>query len=182
MSTTVTTPGTDVYAIDPMHAGAEFVVRHLMISKVRGRFSTLEGTISLAPGSDVPKSVEVKIDANSIDTREAQRDAHLRSADFLHVENYPELTYRSTRVEGTPESFKVHGDLTIHGVTRPVTLEGAFEGKTVDPYGNHRVGYSAEAKISRKDFGLTWNQVLETGGVAVGDEIRIELNVEAIRQ
>src|SRR5579863_3037135 len=119
MSTTVTTPGTEVYAIDPTHAGAEFVVRHLMISKVRGRFSSLEGTISLAPGSDVPKSVEVKIDPDSIDTREAQRDAHLRSADFLHVENYPEMTFRSTRVEGTPESFKVHGELTIHGTTRP---------------------------------------------------------------
>ena len=182
MSTVTTTEGVREFTVDAAHSNVEFVVRHLMISKVRGRFAGVTGSIALEPGSDVPKEIAITIDAASVDTREAQRDAHLRSADFFDVEHFPHLSYRSTRIEGTPESFRVHGDLTIRGVTREVTLEGEFEGRGNDPWGGVRAGYSAHAKLSRKDFGLLWNQALETGGVAVGDEVRIEINVEAVQQ
>lgn len=170
------------YAIDAVHSGVEFAVRHLMISKVRGRFSKVSGTIDLAPGSNVPAAVAVTIDAASIDTREEQRDAHLRSADFFDVEKYPSLSFESTRIEGTAPEFQVHGNLTIHGVTREVVLQTAFEGRGGDPWGGERVSYSAKTTINRKDFGLTWNQVLETGGFAVSDEVRIELEVEGVLQ
>ncbi|MBV8375331.1 MAG: YceI family protein [Candidatus Eremiobacteraeota bacterium] len=169
-----------VYTLDPAHTSVEFVVRHLMITKVRGRFTAFDGRIELAPGNDLPRLVAVSIDARSIDTREEQRDAHLRSADFFDVERYPQLTFESSRIEGTPQDFTIDGKLTIHGVTRDVTLTAAFEGRAQDPWGGVRVGYAAHGTISRKDFGLTWNAALETGGVAVGDEIRIELNVEAV--
>jgi polyisoprenoid-binding protein YceI len=169
-----------IYTLDRAHTTVEFVVRHLMITKVRGRFTTFDGQIEVAPGSDVPAAISATIDAGSIDTREEQRDAHLRSADFLEVEKYPHLTFESTGVEGTPDQFTIHGRLTIHGVTRDVALTGTFEGRASDPWGGHRVGYSAYTTINRKDFGLTWNSALETGGVVVGDEVRIELNVEAL--
>mgnify|MGYP001164786668 CR=1 FL=1 len=171
-----------IYAIDPSHTTVEFIVRHLMITKVRGRFNTFEGTIELTPGSDVPQGINVKIDAASIDTREPQRDAHLKSADFFEVDKFEHLTFVSKRVEGTPDDFRVYGDLTIHGVTREVVLEGEFEGRQADPWGNERAGYSAATKISRNEFGLLWNAALETGGVVVGDDVRIELNVEAVLQ
>lgn len=169
-----------VYALDRAHTTVEFVARHLMITKVRGRFNSFDGRVELAPGSDLPVSITAEIDAASVDTREDQRDAHLRSADFLEVDKYPKLTFQSDRIEGTPGHFTVSGKLTIHGVTREVKLSGSFEGHASDPWGGKRVGYSAYGTINRKDFGLTWNAALETGGVVVGDEIRIELNVEAI--
>ncbi len=169
-----------VYALDPSHTSVEFVVRHLMIAKVRGRFTKFDGQIELAPASDLPLSITATIDAASIDTREDQRDAHLRSADFFDVETYPHLTFESERIAGTPEAFTVEGKLTIHGITRAVTLSGSFEGRATDPWGGVRVGYAAHATINRKDFGLTWNAPLEAGGVVVGDEVRIELNVEAV--
>lgn len=181
MSTTVTQEKS-VYSIDATHSGVEFVVRHLMITKVRGRFGAVSGTVELAPGSDVPAAVEATIDASSIDTREAQRDAHLRSPDFFEAEKFPTLTYKSTRIEGGAGGFRVYGDLTIHGVTREVVLEGEFEGRGPDPWGGQRISYSAQTKISRKDFGLTWNQALETGGLAVSDEVKIELNIQAVLQ
>lgn len=171
-----------VYALDPAHTTIEFVARHLMITKVRGRFTAFDGHVELAPGSNLPKTMRVTIDAGSIDTREDQRDAHLRSADFFDVEKYPQLTFESSRIEGTPEKFTIHGKLTIRGVTRDVALAGSFEGAASDPWGGSRVGYSAHATINRKDFGLTWNGTLETGGVLVSDEIRIEINAEAILQ
>ncbi|HEY2473968.1 MAG TPA: YceI family protein [Candidatus Cybelea sp.] len=171
-----------LYALDAAHTTVEFVVRHLMITKVRGRFTAFEGHVETAPGSDLPNSIAASIDAGSIDTREEQRDAHLRSADFFEVEKYPKLTFESTRIDGTPDDFTIDGKLTIHGVTRDVSLAANFEGRTKDPWGGTRVGYSAQTTINRKDFGLTWNAALETGGVVVGDEIRIELNVEAILQ
>jgi polyisoprenoid-binding protein YceI len=170
------------YDIDTGHSTVEFTVRHLMISKVRGHFNTFEGTIELQPDSDVPARVDVRIDAASIDTREPQRDAHLRSADFFETERYPQLTFVSTRIEGTPADFQVHGNLTIHGVTRAVVLHAQIEGRGPDPWGGQRIGYNASATISRKEFGLLWNQALELGGVAVGDEVRIELNIEAVLQ
>jgi polyisoprenoid-binding protein YceI len=170
------------FSIDPAHTSVGFVARHLMITRIRGRFAAVAGTITVPAGSDVPDTVDVTIDGSSIDTREPQRDEHLRSADFLEVATHPSITFRSTRITGTSEAFKIHGDLTIHGTTRPVVLDAAFEGRVNDPWGNLRAGYEAQATISRKDFGLTWNQMLEAGGVAIGDEVRIELSVEAIAQ
>jgi polyisoprenoid-binding protein YceI len=169
-----------LYSVDPAHTTVEFVVRHLMITKVRGRFTAVNGQVELAPGSDLPISVRADINPASIDTREEQRDAHLRSADFFDVEKFPQLIFESTRIDGTPDDFTIDGKLTIHGVTRDVTLNGSFEGRVTDPWGGERVGYTADGKINRKDFGLNWNAALETGGVVVGDEVRIELNVEAV--
>lgn len=169
-----------IYALDPAHTTVEFVVRHLMITKVRGRFTTFDGRIELPEGSDLPISIGATIDAASIDTREEQRDAHLRSADFFEVEKYPQVTFESTRIGGTPEAMIIDGKLTIHGVERDVRLNGTFEGRTMDPWGGTRVGYAAHATVNRKDFGLAWNAALEAGGVVVGDEVRIELNVEAV--
>ena len=177
-----TTQTAKTYSIDPAHTTAEFVVRHLMISKVRGRFTSLTGTIQVPEGTGVPTSVDVTIDAASVDTHEEQRDGHLRSADFLDAEKFPKITFKSTGVDGTGDAFKVSGDLTIRGVTRPVVLDTTFEGRGSDPWGNERVGYEAHTKINRKDYGLAWNQALEAGGVVVGDEVKIELNVEAIAQ
>jgi polyisoprenoid-binding protein YceI len=177
-----TTQTAKAYAIDPSHTTAEFVVRHLMISKVRGRFTSITGAIEVPEGNNVPVSVDVTIDAGSIDTREPQRDAHLKSADFLDAEKFANVTFKSTGFEGSGDAFKVRGELTIHGVTREVVLDTTFEGRSTDPWGNDRIGYEAHTKISRKDFGLEWNQALETGGVVVGDEVKIELNVEAIAQ
>lgn len=128
----------------------------------------------------MPTAIRTTIDAASIDTREDRRDVHLRSADFFDVENYPTLAYESTRIEGTPERFTVFGKLTLHGVTRDVTLIGSFEGRATDPYGGFHVGYSAHGTINRKDFGLNWNAALETCGVLLGDEVRVEINAEAV--
>jgi polyisoprenoid-binding protein YceI len=170
------------FAIDPAHTSVGFVVRHLMITKVRGHFSSVSGTIAIPSGSDIPDTVDVTIEGSSIDTREPQRDEHLRSADFLEVAVHPSITFHSTRIAGSAEAFRIHGDLTIHGTTRPVVLDATFEGRVKDPWGNVRVGYEAHTAISRKEFGLTWNQMLEAGGVTVGDEVRIELSVEAIER
>jgi polyisoprenoid-binding protein YceI len=171
-----------LYAVDPSHSTVEFVVRHLMISKVRGRFAKFEGQVELAPGSDLPQAVKATIDVASIDTREEQRDAHLRSADFFEAETYPTIAFESTRVEGSPAEFRVYGNLTIHGVTKEVVLTGSFEGRGADPWGGQRVAYEAHTTINRKDFGLTWNAALETGGVVVSDEVRLELAVEGVLQ
>jgi polyisoprenoid-binding protein YceI len=178
--TTAQEQTTQIFTIDPIHTSVGFTVRHLMIAKVRGHFRSVAGTIEIPAGTDVPQAIEVTIDGSSIDTREPQRDEHLRSPDFLDVATYPMLTLRSTAISGSPSAFKIHGDLTIHGTTRPVVLDATFEGRATDPWGNLRAGYEATTTISRKDFGLTWNQVLEAGGVAVGDEVRIEISVEAI--
>lgn len=180
--TTLETQEKLIYTLDPSHSAVEFVVRHLMISKVRGRFARFDGHIELAPGSDVPHAIFATIDAGSVDTREEQRDNHLRSVDFFEAERYPALTFTSTRIEGSPGNFKIYGDLTIRGVTRAVALDATFEGRGGDPWGGQRIAYSAHTTVNRKDFGLTWNAALETGGVVVSDEVRIELNVEAILQ
>lgn len=169
-----------IYTLDPVHSTVEFVVRHLMIAKVRGRFTTFDGQVELAAGSDLPTTITATIDAGSVDTRQEQRDADLRSANFFEVEKYPHLTFESERIEGTPERFTIDGKLTIHGVTRNVKLSGSFEGRATDPWGGVRVGYAAQGTINRKDFGMGWNAALETGGVVLGDEVRIELNVEAV--
>lgn len=177
---TATQQTLQTFTIDPSHTAIEFTVRHLVISKVRGRFGAFSGSVTLAAGSNVPVAAELSIDATSIDTREPQRDAHLSSADFLDVATYPTLTFKSTSASGTDDAFTLAGELTIHGVTRPVTLQGSVEGRVTDPWGNDRIAFAAETKINRKDFGLTWNQALETGGVMVGEEVTISLTVQAV--
>ena len=168
------------YQIDPAHSSAHFTVRHMMVTNVRGAFSKISGEVVYDPENPSGTTIEAQIDASSINTREEARDAHLKSADFLEVDKYPFITFKSKKVERTGDGeFKVVGDITIHGVTREVTLQG--EGPTQeskDPWGNIKIGASAATKIKRSDFGLTWNAALETGGILVGDEVKIELDVE----
>jgi len=169
--------------IDGAHTSVEFAVKHLMIATVRGRFGRLSGTVTTTDKVPVHADVAVTIDVASIDTREGQRDAHLRSADFFDAEKFPTITFLGKRTIGDLEgSFRLIGDLTIRGITREVELDVTNEGRTTDPWGNTRAGYSARATIHRKDFGLTWNQLLETGGLAVGDEVRISLDLELVLQ
>jgi polyisoprenoid-binding protein YceI len=185
MSSTAAAPAgaLTAWSIDPAHSHVEFAVRHLMISTVKGRFAVVRGTVQTHETDPVKGLAEIEIDADSIDTREPQRDAHLRSTDFFDVEKFPKITFRSTRVtDASGDRFKLTGDLTIHGVTREVTLDVASEGRGKDPWGGERAGFSATTKIKRSDFGLTWNQALETGGFVVGDDIRISLDVQMVKQ
>ncbi|GAC1575603.1 MAG: YceI family protein [Candidatus Elarobacter sp.] len=179
--TTSTAAGT-TYSLDSAHTTVEFVVRHMMIAKVRGRFPAITGTFVVPDGADVPTQIDVTIETASIDTREEQRDTHLKSPDFLEAQKYPQITFRSKRFEGSGDAFKAYGDLTLHGITREIVLDTTFEGRGNDPWGNARIGFEAHGKIRRKDFGLEWNQALETGGVLVGDDVKIEINAEGIAQ
>ncbi|MHB1795040.1 MAG: YceI family protein [Acidobacteriaceae bacterium] len=170
------------YAIDPAHSSVHFSVRHLMVSNVRGEFTKVSGTVNFDPEKPETSTIEATIDATSISTRDPQRDGHLKSPDFLDTEKFPAIAFRSKKVEIVSGGGKVTGDLTIHGVTREIVLD--VEGPTPeikDPWGKQRIGASATAKLSRKDFGLTWNAALETGGVMVGDEVKITLDVEVVR-
>ncbi|HVA74280.1 MAG TPA: YceI family protein [Acidimicrobiales bacterium] len=181
MSATLETTGlaAGTWNIDPVHSEVGFVVRHVMVSKVKGVFSKFEGAITV--DEDPLKSkVEATIDASSIDTREAQRDAHLRSSDFFDVETHPEIRFVSTSVARAGDDFKVTGDLTIHGVTRPVDLALELNGVGPDPWGGLRAGFSATTEISRADFGIVFNIPLDGGGVVVGDKIKIYLEIEAV--
>lgn len=171
------------YTIDPAHSTASFSVKHMMIAKVHGGFEKLSGSLDLDPKDVSKSSVEVTIDAASINTREPKRDAHLKSVDFFDVEKYPQLTFKSKRVEKDGDSLAVVGDLTIHGVTKEILL--AVEGPTEevkDPWGNVKIGASGTTKIKRKEFGLTWNAALEAGGVLVGDDVTISVDVQFARQ
>lgn len=185
-ATGVVAPSTKTgqWKIDPAHSAAHFSVRHLMISNVRGEFTRISGSADLNPSDWSKSKVEVTIDAASLNTREPQRDEHLRSSDFFDVANYPNLAFRSTRVESIdPDHFKLAGDLTIRGVTKEVTFD--IEGPTpaiTDPWGNVRIGVTGTAKINRKDFGLAWNALTETGGLVVGDEVKITIEAELIEQ
>ena len=168
------------YTIDPAHSAADFKVRHLMVANVRGEFSGVSGTLTFDPANPANSKVEAKIPTATIQTRDTQRDAHLKSADFFDVEKYPEITFVSTKVvKNGGDEYKVTGDLTIHGITKSVTLD--VEGPTPevkDPWGNTKIGASAQTKVNRRDFGLTWNAALETGGVLVGDDVTIHLDLE----
>ncbi len=182
---TVATPQAAIttWNVDPIHSAAEFKVKHMMISNVKGQFTGVSGVLSLDEANLTKSHVEATIDAASINTRDAQRDGHLKSADFFDVEKFPTLSFKSTRVENAGGGeLAVAGDLTIHGVTRNVvfTVEGPTPA-TKDPWGNTRVGLSATAKINRKDFGLTWNAALETGGILVGEEVTLTLDVEFVK-
>ena len=172
------------WQIDPAHSHVEFAVRHLMISTVKGRFTDVQGSAILGERGDTVAGVDVTIQTGSIDTRNEQRDGHLRSPDFFDVEQHPTMTFQSRRVEGSPLNgdFRVIGDLSIRGVTREITLKATSEGRGKDPWGGDRAGFSASAKINRGDFGLTWNQALEAGGVVVSDEVKISIEVELVAQ
>ena len=171
------------WQIDPAHSSIQFTVRHMMISNVRGRFEKFTGTVDFNEEHPEQSSVEVQIEAASINTKEAQRDGHLRSPDFLDAEQYPYLTFKSTRVTKTGENTgRIVGDLTIRDVTREVVLDVEYAGQAQSPWGTTSAGFSATTTINRKDWNLTWNQALETGGVLVGDQIKIAIELEIIKQ
>ncbi|MGA7615240.1 MAG: YceI family protein [Thermoanaerobaculia bacterium] len=176
--------GTSRWEIDPAHTTIEFAVKHMMFTTVRGRFKNVIGAIEVDEPYADKSHVEVEIDASSIDTGVTDRDTHLRSADFLDVENHPKITFRSKRVEGATskegDRFRVTGELTIRGKAIEVTLECVFDGKGKDPWGKQRIGISAKTEIDRREWGLKWNQALETGGILVGNNVKIELEVQAV--
>jgi polyisoprenoid-binding protein YceI len=179
----MTTDNRSTWTIDSTHAEVAFAVKHLMIATVRGRFGGISGTVEVDETNPSNSKVDVTIDVRSIDTRQEQRDNHLRSPDFFDVEKYPTMQFAGKRIEGKLDGkFHILGDLTIRGVTHEVTLDVTAEGRVRDPWGNDRAGFSASGKISRSAFGLTWNQVLEAGGVAVGDEVKISIDVELVHQ
>lgn len=185
MSATKLATGTDVmrWALDPAHTLVEFSAKHMMITTVKGGFAGVTGTIEGDLSDPATLEVNAEIDAASIETRSADRDKHLRSADFLDVEKHPTIGFRSTRLERAGENrYRLTGDLTIRGTTRPVTLEVTAEGHAKDPWGGERIGFTAQTKIDRRDFGLNWNAALETGGWLVSNEVRIELDVQAVLQ
>ncbi len=179
---TTTDTATRTYKIDKSHSEAVFQVRHL-VTKVRGRFDDFDGTIQINEDRPELSSVEFTIRAASIDTNEKDRDTHLRSADFFDVEKFPTITFKSTRISRkSDESYGVIGDLTIHGVTKEVTLPVTHLGKAKDPWGNERVGFESELTLNRKDYGLMWNAPLEIGGFLVGDEVKVSVSIQAVAQ
>lgn len=173
---------TNSWDIDTTHSAIHFWVRHLVISKVHGRFAKWTGTVNLDEQDPARSVVEVRIDAASVDTQVGDRDAHLKSADFLDVANHPELTFRSRRIEKSGEGYRVTGDLTIRGTTREVVLDAEYAGLAKDPWGNQRAGFSAKAALDRRDFGLVWNAALEAGGVLVGEKVEITIELEAVKR
>ncbi|MDA8261525.1 MAG: YceI family protein [Actinomycetota bacterium] len=171
------------YAIDPSHSRIGFSARHAMVTKVRGNFNEFEGSGHL-DGADVTKStLEVTIKAASIDTRNADRDNHIRSNDFLSMNEYPEITFKSTGIEAVSgDKFRVNGDLSVRGVTRPVTFDLEFTGTEIDPWGNRRIGVEGSTVINRKDFGVSWNAALESGGILVSENVTLEFEISAVKQ
>ncbi len=185
MSTTSTSTkiGTTTYAIDAAHSQVGFSVKHMMFSTVRGNFTGFEGSIVVDHDNPANSSVNVTIDASTITTRDEKRDEHLRSADFFDTETYPTITFKSTSIDfKDAENFTVNGDLTMHGVTQPVKIKAEQTGEGTNPWGVDVAGFEGSTKVNRKDFGLNWNAALEKGGVLVGDEIKIELELEVAKQ
>ena len=185
MLTTVTPRETSrsTWSIDPSHSTVEFGVKHLVFTTQKGRFAALKGDIVLDEADLSQSSVTAEIDAASVDTGNAERDAHLRSADFLDAETYPTLSFRSTSIQPTADGrSRIAGDLTIRGVMREVVLDAEYNGRVQDPWGGTRAGFSATAAIDRRDFGLSWNVPLEAGGLLVGDQVKVSLEIEAIKQ
>ena len=184
--TTATAPAltelTGTYALDPAHSRIGFVARHAMVTKVRGAFNEFEGTATLDGANPANSSARVTISTASIDTRNAQRDGHLRSNDFLAMDEYPQITFVSTGARQVDDStFELTGDLTIKGVTNPITIPFSFEGAAKDPFGNLRVGFEGAVTINRKDYGITWNAALETGGVLVSDKVTLEFELSLVK-
>ena len=172
------TPG--VWNVDPSHSIVGFTARHLMITKVRGRFTSFTGTVTV-PENPLDSKVEANVDLGSVTTGDEQRDAHLKSADFFNIDQHPTMTFRSTGIKETGGDYLLTGDLTVAGKTRSVDFDLSFDGVQKDPWGGTRAGFTAEAEISRKDWEMTWNVALETGGVLVGDKVKIELDVELVK-
>lgn len=169
------------WKLDPAHSGVSFTVRHMMVSKVRGTISGIDGWLEFDETNPANSTIEASVDVSTINTQQTDRDAHLRSADFFDVENYPTLTFKSTKVEVSSDNTgKVQGDLTVRGVTRPVTFDVEYFGTIKSPFGDTRAGFTGNVTINREDFGLTWNQALETGGVLVGKEVSIHVELETI--
>lgn len=179
MSTQLPPAGT--WVIEPSHSTIEAVARHLKITKVRGRFSSFEGKVEIPEDDPLQARIEVTIDADSIDTNSEDRDQHLRSEDFLWVEQHPTLQFESTKVEEVDGAYHLVGDLTMRGVTKPVELELTYGGLTEDPWGNTRALFAAETTIDREDWGLTWNQALEAGGVLVSKDIKVEIQAQLVQ-
>ena len=170
------------WAVDPVHASIEFAVKHMVIASVKGRFAKFDANIQFDEARPEASSVEARIEAASVDTREAQRDAHLRSPDFFDAEKFPYLTFRSRRIQAKGEGhYAVIGDLTIRDLTREVALDAELVGPTKDPWGNLRAGFALQGKLNRKDFGLAWNVALEAGGVLVGDNVKISIEGELVK-
>ncbi len=181
--TAVSSAFAETYKIDPDHSTAAFKIKHLAISTVPGRFTDLSGTVEFDPKNIAAAKAEAKINVSSINTEQKKRDEHLRSEDFFYVTKFPEMTFVSKEIKDiTSDSFKVVGELTIRGVTKPVVLDVKYQGAAKDPWGNERAAFSASTKINRKDFGLTWNKVLETGALVVGEEATIDIEIEGIKQ
>jgi polyisoprenoid-binding protein YceI len=171
-----------VWQIDPAHSLVEFSVRHMMISTVKGRFTALQGTIVDVADDPSQSSVQVHIDPASITTGDDKRDTHLRSPDFFDIDRFPAITFKSTRVEGNRDEFKLTGDLTIRDQTRPVSLDVTLNGVATNPWGQTVASFTAQTRLNRKDFGLNWNVALETGGVLVSDQFKLEIEVQAVKQ
>ncbi len=178
--------GTSTWQLDPTHTSVEFAVKHMMMTTVRGRFKDIRGTVTVDEDNPDNSRVEVEIDSASIDTGVADRDAHLRSADFLNAETHPTITFRSRRVEGCIDKegchFKLFGDLTIRDTTMEVELDCVFQGRGTDPWGNERLGFGATGELDRRDWGLRWNQAIETGGVLVANRVKLEVEVQFVKQ
>jgi polyisoprenoid-binding protein YceI len=169
------------FSLDPAHSSVEFTVRHMVFSRVRGTFTKFALDLEADDTTNLPTSVAATIEANSIDTQVADRDGHLKSADFLDAEKFSTIEFRGAKVSGSAQAFSIEGSLTLRGVTKPVVLKGAVDGRGKDPWGNDRIAFSATTTINRKDFGLTWNQALETGGLLVGEDIEIALTIQAVK-
>ena len=180
-TTTATLPQTGTYGLDASHAHVGFRARHLMVAKVRGSFSDVAATLTIAD-EPTESSVEATVQLASVDTRDEQRNAHLRSADFFDVERHPTMTFRSTAVRHLGgERWEIDGDLSLHGVTAPLTLVATFDGSVRDPWGNERIAFTAAGEVDRETFGLTWNAALETGGVVVGRQVQLEIEAEFVK-
>ncbi len=171
------------WEIDPVHSQASFSVKHMMFANVRGHFKVLSGHLHIDEQNPVNSSVDAQVDVNSVDTRDEKRDGHLVSADFFDAQNYPTLTFKSSKVEPVGgDKYKVTGDLTMHGVTHPVTFDAEYHGQGKNPWGMQVAGLSATTKVNRKEWGLNWNAALESGGVLVSDEVKIEIDLEAVNK
>lgn len=181
-TTTVPSTATGTYSIDPTHSRVGFVARHAMVTKVRGSFNQFEGSGYFDAENPSNSRLQLTIQANSIDTRNADRDAHLRGNDFFDMETYPEITFASTAVEQAGgDTYRVTGDLTIKGVTKPVTVDFEYTGTATDPFGNQRIGFEGSTSVNRKDWGVNWNAALEAGGVLVSEKVTLEFEVSAVR-
>ncbi len=171
----------ETWNVDTTHSEVNFIVRHMVVTKVRGQFRKWSASVELEDGDLTKGQIKAEFEANSIDTREEKRDAHLRSQDFFGAEQHPKLRFTSTRIERSGKTYRVTGDLEIHGVSKSITLEVQDQGKAKDPWGNEKLLFEGETKINRKDWGLHWNQALEMGGVLVSDEVQIEVSVQLVK-